>query len=166
MSGEKEELKAFTTAGFFGSEFGPMNLPFPEAGRRVGAAAGGDDGQPFANRDRLFRKLVDQSPQRDFMSDYQQQSMLRSMDNAYRLLSSPEREAFDISLEPQESLRSYDTGRFGRGCLLARRLVEAGSPVRRGHDRIRALPALGYARQGPRNGGPDAQRDRSARSPS
>ena len=28
--GESEELKAFTTAGFFGSEFGPMNLPFPE----------------------------------------------------------------------------------------------------------------------------------------
>ncbi len=28
--GEQEELKAFTTAGFFGSEYGPMNLPFPE----------------------------------------------------------------------------------------------------------------------------------------
>jgi hypothetical protein len=28
--GESEELKAFTTAGFFGSEFGPFNLPYPE----------------------------------------------------------------------------------------------------------------------------------------
>src|SRR5690349_5842424 len=28
--GEQEELKAFTGAGFFGSEFGPMNLPYPE----------------------------------------------------------------------------------------------------------------------------------------
>ncbi|MEO2011868.1 MAG: DUF1501 domain-containing protein, partial [Pirellulaceae bacterium] len=28
--GENEEIKAFTTAGFFGSEFGPMNLPYPE----------------------------------------------------------------------------------------------------------------------------------------
>src|SRR6185437_1526137 len=27
--GESEELKAFTTAGFFGSEYGPFNLPFP-----------------------------------------------------------------------------------------------------------------------------------------
>ena len=27
--GESEELKAFTTAGFFGSEFGPFNLPYP-----------------------------------------------------------------------------------------------------------------------------------------
>jgi uncharacterized protein (DUF1501 family) len=34
--GESEELKAFTTAGFFGSEFGPFNLPFPdEAARSV-----------------------------------------------------------------------------------------------------------------------------------
>ena len=28
--GESEELKAFTSAGFFGGEFGPMNLPYPE----------------------------------------------------------------------------------------------------------------------------------------
>jgi Protein of unknown function (DUF1501) len=61
------------------------------------------------------------------MSDYQQASMLRSFDNAYRLLSSKEREAFDISLEPKEVLAKYDTGRFGRGCLLARRLIEAGA---------------------------------------
>ena len=27
--GESEEIKAFTTAGFFGSEYGPMNLPYP-----------------------------------------------------------------------------------------------------------------------------------------
>jgi hypothetical protein len=53
--------------------------------------------------------------------------MLRSMDNAYRLLSSKEREAFDITLEPEESRKKYDTGRFGRGCLLARRLIEAGT---------------------------------------
>ena len=28
--GESEELKAFTTAGFFGSEFSPMNLHYPD----------------------------------------------------------------------------------------------------------------------------------------
>ena len=27
--GEVEELKAFTTAGFFGSEYGPFNIPYP-----------------------------------------------------------------------------------------------------------------------------------------
>ena len=53
--------------------------------------------------------------------------MLRSLDNAYRLLSSEKRKAFDIQLEPKESFEKYDTGRFGQGCLLARRLVEAGA---------------------------------------
>ena len=125
--GESEELKAFTTAGFFGSEFGPMNLPFPEEAATSVKPPKGMDAARFANRDRLFRKLVDQSPQRDFMSDYQQQSMLRSLDNAYRLLSSKERQAFDITLEPKEVQQKYDTGRFGRGCLLARRLIEAGA---------------------------------------
>ncbi|MBB3208082.1 uncharacterized protein (DUF1501 family) [Rhodopirellula rubra] len=125
--GESEELKAFTTAGFFGSEFGPMNLPYPDQAAVSVRPPKGMESQRFANRNRLFRKLVDASPDRDRMSDYQQESMLRSMDAAYRLLSSKDREAFDITLEPKESFEKYDTGRFGQGCLLARRLVESGA---------------------------------------
>jgi hypothetical protein len=125
--GEKEELKAFTTAGFFGSEYGPMNLPFPDEAAKSVMPPKGMTSQRFASRDRLFRKLVDQSPRREFLSDFHQQSMLRSMDNAYRLLSSEDRRAFDIHEEPQEVFEKYDTSRFGRGCLLARRLVESGA---------------------------------------
>jgi hypothetical protein len=125
--GESEELKAFTTAGFFGAEFGPFNLPFPEeAARSVKPPKGMEPGR-FANRYKLYQKLVDANPNRDFLSDHQQQSMLRAMENAHRLLGSKERDAFDISLEPQEVQQAYDTGRFGRGCLLARRLAEAGA---------------------------------------
>ncbi len=125
--GESEELKAFTTAGFFGSEFGPMNLPFPDQAAQSVRPPAGMDAQRFANRDRLFRRLVDSSPQREYLSDHHQESMLRAMDNAYRLLSSQQRTAFDIALEPRDSFEKYDTGRFGQGCLLARRLVEAGT---------------------------------------
>jgi hypothetical protein len=125
--GEQEELKAFTTAGFFGSEFGPMNLPYPEeAAQSVRPPKGMEPGR-FASRRKLFEQLVERSPQREYTSDYQQESLLRSLDNAHRLLSSQERAAFDISLEPKESYEKYDTGRFGRGCLMARRLVEAGA---------------------------------------
>lgn len=125
--GESEEIKAFTTAGFFGSEFGPMNLPFPEeAGRAVRPPAGMEPGR-FENRYKLYRKLVDAHPNRDLLSDHQRESMLRSYENAQRLLTSKEREAFDISLEEKDSYAKYDTGRFGRGCLLARRLVENGA---------------------------------------
>ncbi|MFM7039607.1 MAG: DUF1501 domain-containing protein [Planctomycetaceae bacterium] len=125
--GESEELKAFTTAGFFGSEYGPMNLPYPEEAAASVRPPGGMTAGRFASRDRLFRRLIENSPQKRFLSDYQQESLVRSMDNAARLLRSPHRDAFDISLEPEEARRAYDTGRFGRGCLLARRLVEAGA---------------------------------------
>jgi hypothetical protein len=125
--GENEEIKAFTTGGFLGSEFGPMNLPYPEAAAR--AVRPPKDMQPdrFASRYKFFKKLVDQSPNREKLSDFHQESMLRSLDKAYQLLSAKERAAFDISLEPKESYEKYDTGRFGRGCLLARRLVENGA---------------------------------------
>ena len=49
------------------------------------------------------------------------------MDNAHRLLNSPERDAFDLTKEPKEIFDAYNTGRFGQGCLLARRLTEAGA---------------------------------------
>ena len=120
-------MKAFTTGGFFGNEHGPMNLPFPEeAAQAVRPPKGMEPGR-FESRNGLLKKLLDKSPHREFMSDYQQQSMLRSMDNAYRLLSSKDRAAFDITLEPKESYEKYNTGRFGQGCLLARRLVESGA---------------------------------------
>jgi len=125
--GESEELKSFTTGGFFGSEFGPMNLPYPDqAAAAVRPPSGMTPGR-FQSRRALLRKLLDQSPHREYLSDYQQESMLRSLDNAHRLLSSKERDAFDITLEPKESYDAYNTGRFGQGCLLARRLVENGA---------------------------------------
>ena len=125
--GEKEELKAFTTAGFFGSEFGPMNLPYPkDAVRSVQPPKGMKPGR-FSNRYRHYRKLIEQSPNRALLSDFQQESMLRSMDAAHRLLQSKEKHAFDLTRESKESYDRYNTGRFGRGCLLARRLVEEGA---------------------------------------
>ncbi|MDA1139327.1 MAG: DUF1501 domain-containing protein [Planctomycetota bacterium] len=125
--GEKEELKAFTTAGFFGTEYGPFNLPYPkDAAKSVRPPAGMEPGR-FADRYKFYKKLLDKNPNKEYLSDYQQESMLRSLDNAHRLLTSKHKDAFDISLEPKESYQKYDTGRFGRGCLLARRLVESGA---------------------------------------
>ena len=124
--GENEEIKAFTTAGFFGSEYGPMNLPFPEeAAVAVRPPKGMEPGR-FADRYEHFKRLVRAAPQATLASDHHRESMLRSLESAHRLLGAKEREAFDITLEPKEVLERYDTGRFGRGCLLARRLVERG----------------------------------------
>jgi hypothetical protein len=125
--GEGEELKAFHTAGFLGSEYGPFVISNPEqAAESVRPPAGMSPGR-FEDRNKLHKQLVANSPIGDFGSDYQKESLLRSMDNAHRLLSSPAAKAFDLSLEPKESYEKYNTGRFGLGCLLARRLVEVGA---------------------------------------
>jgi hypothetical protein len=125
--GENEEIKAFTTAGFFGSEYGPMNLPFPEQAAVAVRPPKGMAADRFASRYARFKRLAAESPAREFTSDYHQESLLRSVENAHRLLGSKERDAFDITREPKDVLEKYDTGRFGRGCLLARRLVENGA---------------------------------------
>ena len=125
--GEKEELKAFTTAGFFGSEYGPMNLPYPEqAVQSVQPPKGMEPGR-FSNRYKHFKKLLDQNPNREQLSDFQRESMLRSMESAHRLLQSKEKDAFDLTREPKDSYAKYGDTRFGIGCLLARRLVEEGA---------------------------------------
>jgi hypothetical protein len=125
--GEKEELKAFHTAGFLGSEYGPFLLPYPDQAVNAVRPPKGMTAERFSARYARYKELVQKGPLGEKVSDYQQESMLRAVDNAYRLLSSPHRKAFDLALEPRESYEAYDTGRFGLGCLLARRLVEAGA---------------------------------------
>ncbi|MBI4657368.1 MAG: DUF1501 domain-containing protein [Verrucomicrobia bacterium] len=148
--GEGEELKAFSTAGFLGSEYGPFNIPFPEQAADTVRPPGEMTPGRFADRNKFFKKLLEASPIAEFGSDYQKESLLRSLDNAHRLLSSPAAKAFDLALEPLERIRQYvpdyepgkrydadknrsgsyeasTIGRFGLGCLLARRLAEVGA---------------------------------------
>jgi hypothetical protein len=149
--GEGEEVKAFTTAGFLGSEYGPFNIALPEQAAQAVRPPLGMTPSRFENRDKFYRKLLAESPVMLHGSDYQRESLLRAMDNAHRLLSSPAARAFDLALEPKENVARYTggvtdfaklsatsqvrdgsyekstIGRFGLGCLLARRLVEAGA---------------------------------------
>jgi hypothetical protein len=149
--GESEELKAFTTAGFLGSEYGPLNIPFPDDAAESVRPPAGMEPSRFTNRQAFFKKLLAASPIGQYGSGYQKDSLLRSLDNAYRLLSSPAAKAFDLALEPLEHIRKYVpdyepghrynaaqdrfgaryeeqmVGRFGLGCLLARRLAEVGA---------------------------------------
>jgi hypothetical protein len=125
--GESEELKAFTTAGFLGSEYGPFNLPYPQDAAGAVRPPKGMTPERFEARQQRYRELVKRSPLGELASDYHQESMLRAVENAHRLLASKERDAFDLSKEPKAVFDKYDTGRFGQGCLLARRLTEAGA---------------------------------------
>jgi hypothetical protein len=125
--GEGEELKAFHTAGFLGSEYGPFVIANPEQAAESVRPPGGMSPERFQNRQKFYRSLMAQSPVGELGSDYQKESLVRSMDNAHRLLSSPAAKAFDLTLEPRAAYDRYNTGPFGLGCLLARRLAEAGA---------------------------------------
>ncbi|MEX6686853.1 DUF1501 domain-containing protein [Danxiaibacter flavus] len=125
--GEAEELKAFHTAGFLGNEYGPFFIPDPSQGLESVRPPVGMDAKRFERRNQLYNELINKSPFADHGSDYQKESIKRSMEQAYRLLNSPEQKAFDLSLEPKEIYDIYNTGRFGLGCLLARRLTEQGA---------------------------------------
>jgi hypothetical protein len=125
--GEAEELKAFHTSGFLGNEFGPFMIPDPTTGLESVRPPEGMSYQRFERRNQLYNELISKSPVGEFGSDYQKESLRRSMEQAYRLLNSPEAKAFDLSQEPKDSYDKYNTGKFGLGCLLARRLTEQGA---------------------------------------
>jgi uncharacterized protein (DUF1501 family) len=59
----------------------------------------------------------------DFASDH-----LKVLTKTTKLMSSPQMEAFKVAKEPTEVRERYGNTGFGRGCLMARRLVEAGVP--------------------------------------
>src|SRR5512133_3007655 len=105
--GEGEEIKAFTTAGFLGSEYGPFNIPYPDQAAEAVRPPGGMSPSRFEDRNRFYKKLLERSPIGQLGSDYQKESLLRSLDNAHRLLSSPAAKAFDLALEPREIVAKY-----------------------------------------------------------
>ena len=125
--GEGEELKAFHTAGFLGNEFGPFLIPDPSAGLESVRPPVGMNESRFEKRNQLYNELIDAGAAGEYGSDYQKESLKRSMEQAYMLLKSPEAAAFDLSKEPKEIYDIYNTGRFGLGCLMARRLTERGA---------------------------------------
>jgi len=127
IGAESPALKSFHTAGFLGTEFGPFLITDPEdAASAVRPPADLGDTR-FRSRRQLYQTLLAQEPAFEHAGDFQRESIIRSLDAADRLLTSPSAKAFDLSLEPKKSFDIYSNSRFGQGCLLARRLVEAGA---------------------------------------
>jgi uncharacterized protein (DUF1501 family) len=54
------------------------------------------------------------------------ESQKKAYERAFALMRSPHLKAFDISEEKDETKKLYGSSAFGRACLMARRLVEAG----------------------------------------
>lgn len=79
------------------------------------------------NRIELWRTFQNQ-----FTASHNSESV-RSHDTVYRravrMMNSEALDAFDLSGEPSRVRDAYGRGRFGQGCLIARRLIERRVPV-------------------------------------
>ena len=127
IGGESASIKAFHTAGFLGTEYGPFLITDPQDATSAVRPPVNLGESRFRSRRKLYEQILDSQPVYQLAGDYQRESMIKSLDAADRLLSSPSAKAFDLSLESKKSYDIYNTSRFGQGCLLARRLVEAGA---------------------------------------
>ncbi len=157
IGAESDPLKSFHTAGILGSDAAPFLITDPRDAVASVQAPEHMSAERFAQRYERYRELAAASPIMREGGSHQRESLLRAMENADRLLRSPSAKAFDLTLEPKESFDRYNTGRFGLGCLLARRLVEKGArfvevsseyiPFRHwdthenGHERAKAMKA-------------------------
>jgi hypothetical protein len=84
----------------------------------------GVDATQFRNRFELWRSLQD-----DFLQTHHAAAPLAHdmvYQRAARLINSDAARAFDLSDEPVKVREAYGRGRFGQGCLMARRLIERG----------------------------------------
>lgn len=109
-------------AGFMEAEFSPLPIGDPTAGLQNSKLARGLTQTQFDNRlalsnslDLEFRNRFNQKKVRSYNDAY---------DDAVRLMTSEELEAFNIYREPEPVRMAYGDNPFGQGVLLARRLVE------------------------------------------
>lgn len=111
-----------TAAGFLGPAHSPLYIPNAAGGvqnlqSRVGVTE-------FDRQLGLLGKM-----ERSFYKTYQAPASMAhstTLASAVRLMRSRDVDAFDLTREPPATREAYGSGSFADGCLLARRLVEAG----------------------------------------
>lgn len=109
-------------AGFLGVSYDPFVVQNP--GEMPQNVATTTDARRFDRRLGLLGKLEDDFAERGGESVVADHRKL--YEKTRRLVLSPDVKAFEIANEPEAVRRRYGPTSFGRGCLLARRLVEAG----------------------------------------
>ncbi len=109
-------------SGFLGAKHAPLVVTGPDRGV--------ENLKPLVE-EKSFDSRVDllEDLEKSFYHDYQAGAGAdhrTTYARAVTMMKSNEARAFELSREPAESAKPYGSGNFGRGCLLARRLVEAG----------------------------------------
>lgn len=112
------------SAEFLGKEFSPyvikdVNKPL----QNINKFAGIDDSR-FNDRINMLNTMEDNFYSQKGLDDIKSHKVI--YDKSIKLMNSPLISAFDISNEPDALKNAYGDTDFGRGCLMARRLVETG----------------------------------------
>ena len=111
-------------AGFLESKHGPLPLGNPSSGIQNSKAAKYLDETMYDGRLKTAQEF-----NKMFLGEYSQKQVRAYTDlynDAVKLMSSKDLEAFDLTKETQETRDMYGDDNFGQGCLLARRLVDTG----------------------------------------
>ncbi|MEJ7730933.1 MAG: DUF1501 domain-containing protein [Polyangiaceae bacterium] len=130
-TGPERDLPAFVSlggpsagGGLLGLSHGPFVVAEPGSLPRNVTAPGNVDDPRLAARREALSMLEDDFARRT--ADPKVAARRDLYDKARRLMGSPDLAAFDVSSEPEAVRAAYGDSAFGRGCLTARRLVEAG----------------------------------------
>jgi hypothetical protein len=113
-------------SGFVSALHSPFPVKNPTKPVRYLAHAKGLDDERFARRLGLWRDLEHRFGAG--RGGAYARSQLEVSEQAVSLMRSPGAAAFDLDGEPARSREAYGPSEFGQGCLMARRLVEAGVP--------------------------------------
>jgi hypothetical protein len=111
-----------TRSGFLGPSHQPLDVADPDRGT--------DYLEPLASSDSFQRQYEllgrlnasFQESYRAAAAEAHASALARSV----RLMTAEQKRAFDLAQEPDDVRKRYGRGSFGQGCLMARRLVEAG----------------------------------------
>jgi uncharacterized protein (DUF1501 family) len=111
-------------AGFLGVQYGPLVVQTPGQMPQNVAYATGVTPTRFDKRQEALAML-----EGDFAKQTGDSKVAGRMSvygKAVNMMRSPRLKAFDISEEPEAVKAAYGDTNFGKGCLMARRLVESG----------------------------------------
>lgn len=112
------------SAGFLGVQYGPLVIQQPgQMPQNVAYAPNVNIGR-FEQRQQALQSLDDAFAKET--GDIKVKGRQSVYAKAVRMMQSPRLKAFDMSEEPDAVKTAYGDTNFGRGCLMARRLVESG----------------------------------------
>ena len=112
-------------AGFLGVQNGPFVMQKGGAAPPDVAMPPGVDGARFDRRRAALDAMEDRFARTTGEPKVDGRRQVYA--KAVRLMQSPKLDAFDLSAESEATKKTYGDTDFGRGCLVARRLVERGT---------------------------------------